>query len=161
MSDVTRFMEMNHGQGILYLVAAILVAVSIIKAVAYIAEKFGLKTKAMIREEEQDADIESLKKQQSKICSDLDDIKDLVTVLSTSFTDLKVQDEIKETKRIRREILNFSDSLRSGNKTSKESMDDILEMYDDYEAYIREHKLTNGRMSLAIEYIKEYYRENF
>lgn len=161
MSDVIKFSEMNHGQGILYVIASILIAVAIIKAISYLAEKFGLKTRAMIREEQQDKAIDALKERQDKVCDDLDDIKTIITGLCGSISDMKTANEIKEMKRIRREILNFSDSLRSGNQTSKESMDDILEMYDDYEGYIRDHKLTNGRMSLAIEYIKEYYRDNF
>lgn len=161
MSDVTKFWELNHSQGILYIVAAILVAVTIIKALTYIAEKFGLKTRAMIREEAQDKDISALKESQEKLCGDLNDIKNLVTVLSTTVTDMKTEDEAKEIKRMRREILNFSDELRSGRTTSKESMDDILEMYDDYEQYIHDHHLTNGRMDMAIAYIKDYYQSHF
>lgn len=161
MSDVTKFWELNHSQGILYIVAAILVAVTIIKALTYIAEKFGLKTRAMIREEAQDKDISALKESQEKLCGDLNDIKNLVTVLSTTVTDMKAEDEEKEIKRMRREILNFSDELRSGRTTSKESMDDILEMYDDYEQYIHDHHLTNGRMDMAIAYIKDYYQSHF
>ena len=161
MSDVTKFWELDHSQGILYIVAAILVAVAIIKALTYIAEKFGLKTRAMIREEAQDKDISALKESQEKLCGDLNDIKNLVTVLSTTVTDMKAEDEEKEIKRIRREILNFSDELRSGRTTSKESMDDILEMYDDYEQYIHDHHLTNGRMDMAIAYIKDYYQSHF
>ena len=161
MSDVTKFWELNHSQGILYIVAAILVAVTIIKALTYIAEKFGLKTRAMIREEAQDKDISALKESQEKLCGDLNDIKNLVTVLSTTVTDMKAEDEEKEIKRMRREILNFSDELRSGRTTSKESMDDILEMYDDYEQYIHDHHLTNGRMDMAIAYIKDYYQNHF
>ena len=161
MSDVTKFWELDHSQGILYIVAAILVAVAIIKALTYIAEKFGLKTRAMIREEAQDKDISALKESQEKLCGDLNDIKNLVTVLSTTVTDMKAEDEEKEIKRMRREILNFSDELRSGRTTSKESMDDILEMYDDYEQYIHDHHLTNGRMDMAIAYIKDYYQNHF
>ena len=161
MSDVTKFWELDHSQGILYIVAAILVAVAIIKALTYIAEKFGLKTRAMIREEAQDKDISALKESQEKLCGDLNDIKNLVTVLSTTVTDMKAEDEEKEIKRMRREILNFSDELRSGRTTSKESMDDILEMYDDYEQYIHDHHLTNGRMDMAIAYIKDYYQSHF
>lgn len=161
MSDVTKFWEMNHGQGILYIVAAMLVTVAIIKAISYVAEKFGLKTKAMIREETQDKDIAVLKEQQEKVFTDLDDIKNLVTVLSTSVTDMRAASEAKDMKRTRREILNFSDALRSGRTTSKESIDDILEMYDDYEQYIHDNHLTNGRMDMAITYIKDYYQNHF
>lgn len=51
MSDVTHFLELNHGQGILYMIVAVFAAVALIKALAYLAEKFGLKTGAQIREE--------------------------------------------------------------------------------------------------------------
>lgn len=161
MSDVTKFWGMNHGYGLLYIVAAMLVAVAIIKAIAYIAEKFGIKTKAMIREEAQDEDIALLERQQEKVFADLNDIKQLVTVLSASVTDMRAANERKEMKRVRREILNFSDRLRAGGEPSKESIDDILEMYDDYEKYIRDHKLTNGRMNMAIAYINDYYQTHF
>ena len=161
VSDLIKFWDLDHGQGVLYIVAAILVSVAIIKALAYIGEKFGIKTKTMIRDEMQDKDIALLKEQQDKVFQDLDDIKNLVTVLSTSITDMSAAAERKEMKRVRREILNFSDRLRSGSAPSKESIDDILEMYDDYEKYIRDHKLTNGRMNMAIAYINDYYQAHF
>ena len=62
---------------------------------------------------------------------------------------------------IRNQILTFSESLRSGQDASKESFDNILEAYDEYETYVEENHISNGRMSLSIAFIKEQYSQRF
>lgn len=161
MSDVTHFLELNHGQGILYMIVAIFAAVAIIKALAYLAEKFGLKTGAQIREEAQDRDIAYLKQQQNKVCADLDEIKTSITTLSSAVNKIQADNDSNEMKRKRRHILDFADGIADGRTPSKESVDDILELYDEYEAYIRENNLTNGRMDMAIQFIRHYYNVRF
>jgi len=37
---------------------------------------------------------------------------------------------------------------------SKESYDDILEQYDEYDEWIKKTKTANGRMTLSIEFIR-------
>ena len=44
---------------------------------------------------------------------------------------------------------------------SKESFDDILEQYDEYEDYVSTNKLHNGKMDLTIKLIKDRYNELF
>lgn len=161
MSDVTHFLELNHGQGILYMIVAVFAAVALIKAFAYLAEKFGLKTGAQIREEEQDKDIAILKERQGKICTNLDEIKTSITTLSSAVNKIQTDNAHNEMKRKRRQILDFADGIADGRTPSKESVDDILELYDEYEAYIHDNKLTNGRMDMAIQFIRHYYNVRF
>lgn len=150
MSDVAQFLNLDHGEGLLYIMVAVFAAVAVIKAVAYLMEKFGLKTGWQLREESQEKDITFLKKQQDKVSTDLDEIKTNISALSSAVNKIKSDNESNEIKRKRRQILDFSDGIADGRTPSKESVDDILELYDEYETYIRDNKLTNGRMDMAI-----------
>lgn len=62
---------------------------------------------------------------------------------------------------IRRSILGFSDNLRAGMESSKESFDDILEQYDEYEQFVEEHSIPNNRMDLSVQFIREQYQQRF
>ena len=51
MSDITHFISLDHGQGLLYMIVAVFAAVALIKAFGFLFEKFGLKTGTMLHEE--------------------------------------------------------------------------------------------------------------
>ena len=61
MSSVQKFIgEFNHTDGLIYIAAALLISVEIMKCISWIAEKFGLKTKFVDHEEKQDLEIMEL-----------------------------------------------------------------------------------------------------
>ena len=61
MSSVVKFFqEFHHADGILYVIAILFVLVEILKAVSWLAEKFGLKTKYVDHQERQDNEINGL-----------------------------------------------------------------------------------------------------
>ena len=62
---------------------------------------------------------------------------------------------------VRRSILGFADNLRAGMDASKESYDDILDQYDEYDEWIKKTKTANGRMTLSIEFIRQQYQQLF
>ena len=127
MSDITHFIDLDHGQGLLYIVVAVFAAVALIKALGYLFEKFGLKTGAMLHEDRQDRDIDTLKRQQDKVANDLDEIKKSISDLSSAVNTIKTDVETNEMRRKRRKILELSDKITEGRMPSKESIDDIIE----------------------------------
>lgn len=161
MSDITQFLELDHIQGLLYIIVAVFAAVALIKAFGYLFEKFGIKTGAMIREETQEKEMRDLEEQQQKVAKDLDEIKAIIKALSSDINKIKTDNEKNEMRRKRRKILDMSDKIAEGRSPSKESVDDILEQYNEYENYIHENNLTNGRMDLAIQHIQSYYHTSF
>ena len=62
---------------------------------------------------------------------------------------------------VRRSILQFSNQLRDGMDASKESFDDILDQYDEYEEYVKANEISNGRMTMSIQLIREVYQQKF
>ena len=67
------------------------------------------------------------------------------------------QDE-NEMVRLRWEILSFADSVRSGNKHSKDAFHHIIESNDKYHRIIDKRGFTNGVIDAEMEYIMETYR---
>ena len=102
-----------------------------------------------------------LKGQYDKMVKDLDDIKDIITTLSSDVAKIQKDASYAEMKQKRRKILDFSDKISEGRFPSKESVDDILETYDQYEAYIKQNNLINGRVDMAIDFIRQYYNTHF
>lgn len=59
----------------------------------------------------------------------------------------------------RRDILNFADKLRVNGSRRKEEFDFIIDLHDEYEKYLKENNLDNGKVDLAFEYISKKYQE--
>lgn len=57
----------------------------------------------------------------------------------------------------RRDILNFYDACRNGQKHTKEQFDFIIHQCDCYEKYIQDHDIKNGIIEVAIKEIRRLY----
>ena len=57
----------------------------------------------------------------------------------------------------RRDILNFYDTCRSGQKHTKEQFDFVIRQCDYYETYIQDHDIKNGVIEAAIKEIRRLY----
>ena len=74
MSETLRFLELNHYDGIVYIVAVLFAVVAIMKAVTYIAERFGFKTKRMVEDEKQKEEISFINKELTEYKAAMDNI---------------------------------------------------------------------------------------
>ena len=59
----------------------------------------------------------------------------------------------------RMEILEFQSSCINHRRHTKEEFDHIIDILAKYDKYIKDHKLTNGQVDVAHEYILEIYKE--
>lgn len=82
MSEVNQFINMDHKTGILYIIVAVFAAVAIMKALGYIIDRIGIKTRYQIREEKQQQEIEKLNDDYLQVVSNIKKIKDAVSELS-------------------------------------------------------------------------------
>ncbi len=57
----------------------------------------------------------------------------------------------------RHEILSFANSCMNHEKHTKEEFDHIIEIHDDYEAYIKKNNIENGRVKADYAYIQKIY----
>lgn len=159
MSEVNQFINMDHKTGILYIIVAVFAAVAIMKALGYIIDRIGIKTRYQIREEKQQHEIEKLNEDYLQMVSNIKKIKDAVSELSDQLMRLHLEDERSRIRHTRHIILQFADDLRNGWEYSQESYNNIIEMYDEYEKYVRQNNIKNGRMDIAIAYIRDSYEK--
>ena len=80
------------------------------------------------------------------------DIKEQLTTLQADFEDHKVDSW-------RCEILDFANSCMNHRRHTKEEFDHVIDTCDKYKNYIELHKLKNGQVDVAEEYIKELYKQ--
>lgn len=62
-----------------------------------------------------------------------------------------------EKDRLRFEILTFANSLRNGNKHTRQEFETIFFFYDKYETIIQELKQKNGYLEEEMEFIRNSY----
>lgn len=86
----------------------------------------------------QNENIEKLGKKVDDLCSD--------------FEDHKIESQ-------RAEILTFANQEMRGQKHTKEEFDHIIRVHDSYDKYIQEHKLKNGQVTIAYNYISDIYKK--
>lgn len=103
---------------------------------------FEEKEKSIEKHEKQ---IESL---DIKVNSILDSVKDIIEII----------DE-RESRRLRREILKFSDKLRSGDIPSRDAFRDIIESNQEYERLVAKTGCPNGYTEAEMEFVRERYKQ--
>lgn len=78
-------------------------------------------------------------------------------LLNKNLNPLMSKIDNNEKDRLRFEILSFANSLRNGNKHTRQEFETIFFFYDKYETIINELKQKNGYLEEEMEFIKECY----
>lgn len=89
----------------------------------------------------------------------LESITTDISTLKTEIDRMNMKVDGNEIDRIRQIILDFADSLRHGNKYSKEKFHSIVDLNKKYHDIITEHGLTNGVIDNDYKYIEMKYQE--
>lgn len=87
------------------------------------------------------------------------DVKDKLSEVETKVNSVQIDLQTHKIDGQRRDILNFSNKLMVNGSRSKEEFDFIIDLHDEYEKYLKENNLDNGKVDLAIQYIKKKYQE--
>lgn len=90
----------------------------------------------------------------------ISDLDNKINYILKSFKDIiEITDE-REARRLRREILKFSDKLRNDETLpSRDAFRDIIESNQEYERLIDKTGTPNGYTKTEMEFIKEKYKE--
>lgn len=107
-------------------------------------EQLKKKHNKDIKDSEKADDI--LKEEINKTNQKLDNINDLVL-------DIRI-DSMRKT------LLDFASTVGSGRKCTKEQYDEIFTTYEDYESILRQHGMTNGRVNISMEIVRDQYKHN-
>ena len=75
------------------------------------------------------------------------------------FNEQQLKSDEKEAKRLRANIICFSDSCRVGDRHTKNHFENVMRDYDDYIAYCEKHNLENHYIEGEYEYISSIYQK--
>ena len=87
------------------------------------------------------------------------DVRDDIFKLEVKVINIQkdLQDHTVESQR--RDILNFANELRNGEKKTEEHFSYIMKLHDRYEEYTKQNKIKNSQADLAYEYILDMYKQ--
>lgn len=106
--------------------------------------------------------VEDLKKHDTEIIrinKDMEEIKEKVDRVADTLNIVIEEDDKREARRLRREILKFSDGLRNGKTYSRDAFQDIMESNEEYENIILRRNITNGFTEHEMTFIEKKYDE--
>jgi len=101
---------------------------------------------------EHDVTIENINKDLSAMNNKIDNITDILNKVV-------VDADQREARRLRREILKFSDNIRNGKTPSKDAFQDIIESNAEYENIIAKRQIKNGFTEHEMVFIENKYDE--
>jgi hypothetical protein len=61
---------------------------------------------------------------------------------------------------MRKTLLDFASAVGAGRKCTKEQFDEIFVTYEDYEELLEKHQMTNGRVNISMEIVRDQYKYN-
>ena len=96
-------------------------------------------------QESEDTD-KHLKEEINKTNEKLDKISDLVL-------NMRIEN-------MRKTLLDFASHIGSGRKCTKEQFDEMFVLYKDYEDLLKSYGMTNGRVDISMEIVREKYKYN-
>ena len=140
MQDISRLLEMDWKNGVLFLAAIIIVAVFIIQKFDWIVERFGLQSKRQIKEAKQDKDINELKDRAKKtdeniekIYASISGLKDSIDEVSAKVSDLQRKTNDAERNKLRDRIgqgYRYYRQKGQWNHIEKEAFEGLIESYE-------------------------------
>ena len=86
-------------------------------------------------------------------------ITDLEKKVEDKFEEQQKEDDEKEAKRLRSNIINFVDSCRNGDAHTQTHYEDVMRAYDDYKALCKKRDIQNHFIDSDYKYIEEFYHE--
>ena len=95
----------------------------------------------------------------SEVKGDIGEIKGKMDIILVSLDSIKEEADQREARRLRREILKFSDGIRNGKTYSRDAFQDIMESNEEYERIITKRDIKNGFTEQEMMYIVKKYHE--
>ena len=89
----------------------------------------------------------------------MNEINDKMDIVLASLDSIKEEADQREARRLRREILKFSDNIRNGKIFSRDAFQDIIESNEEYERIITRQNIKNGFTEHEMSFIENKYDE--
>lgn len=156
MNDIKPLLEMDLKQLMFGIAALVAFLVWVIQKWDFLVSKFGIKTKRMIKEEEQDNDIKVLKGHAQKTDGNIDkilegmkELQDSIQGVSNQVRSLQEKNDMNEAARLKDRIAQgYRYWHERGKWTSrdKESMEDMIKAYSQYSENSFVHSVVEKEM---------------
>lgn len=156
MNDIKPLLEMDLKQLMFGIAALVAFLVWVIQKWDFLVSKFGIKTKRMIKEEEQDNDIKVLKEHAQKTDGNIDkilegmkELQDSIQGVSNQVRSLQEKNDMNEAARLKDRIAQgYRYWHERGKWTSrdKESMEDMIKAYSQYSENSFVHSVVEKEM---------------
>ena len=152
MEYIEIFDRVSFGQVIAGMLALLFLGGLIMKAL----EKYH---KFKNKEEENDELMTKHTQGIADLNKDISYIKETLDTVVASLEDIKENSDQREARRLRREILKFSDGLRNDKIYSRDAFQDIMESNEEYDRIIEKHNIRNGFTEQEMTFITNKYQE--
>lgn len=103
--------------------------------------------------EKHEKDIEESAKMDNELKKEIDKTNEKLDKISNLVLDIRI-DSMRKT------LLDFASTVGSGRKCTKEQFDEIFSTYEDYESLLEQHGMTNGRVNISMEIVRDQYKYN-
>jgi len=90
---------------------------------------------------------------------EIEGINDKVDTILESLDSIREDADQREARRLRREILKFSDGIRNGKTYSRDAFQDIMESNEEYERIINRRDIKNGFTEQEMSFVIKKYHE--
>ena len=109
--------------------------------------------------EKKDEDIKKHESEITQLNIDVSEIKGKIDTVIESLNKVSEDADQREARRLRREILKFSDGIRNGKTYSKDAFQDIMESNEEYKNIIARRSINNGFTEHEVLFIIKKYDE--
>lgn len=95
-----------------------------------------------------------------RLTTEMNNMSTTLVAASEQLEKLRKQNEEDHAQRIRNKIIEFAGKIsRPDYQATKDEFNYIFRIYDEYEEYIKAHRITNDQINTCIEVIREEYSD--
>lgn len=102
-------------------------------------------------------EIDSIKNEITDVKRSIDSLSDKMSVLADMLIEVEKENNKREQRRLRSEILKFGTKLRNGQRPPKEAFDEIFESNAEYKRLLSVTGLENGYTEREMDYINRFF----
>lgn len=173
MPDEAQFLNyvfsINFKELTISLIILAVCAISLYALIRKIQEITGFETKSMKKKKLMEENIDSLKQdvtvlkqeqlqQRKKSEQCLQRVEDSQKEMINAIHNLNNTIQKNEIEDLRWTILDFSNAVMNGRRYDGQAYSHILQIYDNYEEMLKKKDMTNGKVTIAMNLVKERYQ---
>jgi len=98
-------------------------------------------------------------KQYKEISDCLKALNERMDCLDKKLIDTEIKEDDRYIKTLRRQIIDFADSIRNGKTHSREQYEEVLRMNEEYHDTLKKCNMTNGYIDEEVRFIKSSFQK--